>query len=124
MEYPTTFKFTRDHEWIDLHGDQGRVGITDFAQRQLGNIVYVELPAVGASLTAGKSFGTVESVKAVSELLAPVSGEVTAVNGDLRSAPELLNKDPHGTWMVTVRLTAPGETEGLLDAVQYAELAK
>jgi glycine cleavage system H protein len=124
MTYPATFRFTRDHEWIDASGERGRIGITDYAQRQLGDIVYVELPPVGAVLKAGQSFGTVESVKAVSELFAPVSGEVLEVNEALKQKPELINQDPHRHWMVTVRLTDRTEVDRLLDARQYAELAK
>jgi glycine cleavage system H protein len=124
MAYPTTFKFTKDHEWIELAGDRGKVGITDFAQQQLGDVVYVELPEIGAKLKAGQSFGTIESVKAVSELYAPVSGEVVEVNEALKTRPEAVNSDPHGSWMIALKLTSPGETGALLDAAQYADLIK
>ena len=119
---PDSLKYTRDHEWIQIDGDVGRVGITDFAQKQLGDVVYVELPDVGATLTAGQSFGTIESVKAVSDLFAPVSGEVVEVNTVLKDRPEQVNADPHGAWMVAIRLSDAGETTGLLDAAAYAAL--
>ena len=122
MVYPANLKYTKDHEWIALAGDRGRVGITEYAQQQLGDVVYLELPEVGAQLKAGQSFGTVESVKAVSELYAPVSGEVVEVNDALKAAPETLNKDPHGTWMIVVKLADAGEAGTLLDATQYANL--
>jgi glycine cleavage system H protein len=124
MAYPNGFKYSKDHEWIDIAGDRGKVGITDYAQQQLGDVVYVELPEVGATLKAGQSFGTIESVKAVSELYAPVSGEVVEVNRGLKDKPEVVNSDPHKTWMVTIKLSDPGETGALLDASQYADLVK
>jgi glycine cleavage system H protein len=124
MAYPAQFKYTRDHEWLDLSGDRGKVGITDYAQRQLGDVVYVELPAIGAKLKAGQSFGTIESVKAVSEIYAPVSGEVVEVNSAITGKPEVVNQDPHATWLVVLKLTDPDETGGLLDAAQYADLVK
>lgn len=124
MAYPTAFKYTNDHEWIDVHGDRGSVGITDYAQKQLGDVVFVDLPAVGQMLKAGQSFGSIESVKAVSELFAPVSGEVVEVNESLKGKPELVNTDPHGQWMITVKLSAPGELQTLLDADQYSSLVK
>jgi glycine cleavage system H protein len=122
--YPETLKYTKDHEWLQLAGDVGRVGITDFAQKQLGDVVYVELPEVGTVLSAGQAFGTIESVKAVSELFAPVSGEVVEVNTGLRDTPEQVNQDPHAAWMVAIRLTTPDETSSLLDASQYQDLIK
>jgi glycine cleavage system H protein len=122
--YPAGFKYTKDHEWIELSGDRGKVGITDYAQLQLGDVVYVELPEIGAKLKRGQSFGTIESVKAVSELYSPVSGEVVEVNTALKDKPETVNADPHATWMVTIKLADPGETSGLLDATQYQELVK
>jgi glycine cleavage system H protein len=122
MAYPASFKYTKDHEWIDLVGDRGKVGITDYAQQQLGDVVYLDLPEVGARLKAGQSFGTIESVKAVSELYSPVSGEVVEVNQALKEKPEKVNADPHTSWMIVVRLTRPGETGALLDAAQYTEL--
>ena len=122
--YPAGFKYTKDHEWIDLAGDRGKVGITDYAQAQLGDVVYVELPEVGARLKQGQSFGSIESVKAVSELYSPVSGEVVEVNAPLKDKPETVNSNPHGTWMVVIKLANPGETSGLLDAAQYQDLIK
>jgi glycine cleavage system H protein len=122
MAYPAGFKYTKDHEWIELDGDRGKVGITDYAQQQLGDVVYVDLPEVGAKLKQGQSFGTIESVKAVSELYSPVSGEVAEVNTALKDKPEMTNKDPHATWMVVLKLTNPGEVGALLDATQYQAL--
>ena len=124
MAYPAGFKYTKDHEWIELTGDSGRIGITDYAQQQLGDVVYVELPEIGAKLKQGQSFGTIESVKAVSELYSPVTGEVVQVNGALKDKPETVNKDPHGSWMVVLKLTNPGEAGALLDATQYQDLVK
>jgi len=122
MAYPTDRKYTKDHEWIDLSGDRGRVGVTDYAQQQLGDVVYVELPEVGATVNKGDAFGTVESVKAVSELYAPVSGQVVEVNASLKDKPEQLNSDPHGSWLIVIKLSAPTESTGLLDATQYTAL--
>ena len=116
MAYPAGFKYTKDHEWIELTGDRGKVGITDYAQQQLGDVVYVELPEVGAKLKQGQSFGTIESVKAVSELYAPVSGEVVEVNTALKDKPETVNTDPHASWMIVIKLADPGEAAALLDA--------
>src|SRR5438094_3439684 len=124
MAYPADFKYTKDHEWIELTGDQGKVGITDYAQQQLGDVVYVDLPEVGARLKQGQSFGTIESVKAVSELYSPVSGEVTAVNAALKAKPETVNANPHGSWMIVVKLANPGEAGALPDASQYQDLVK
>ena len=124
MAYPAALKYTKDHEWIDLAGDRGKVGITDYAQRQLGDVVYLDLPGVGRSLKAGESFGTIESVKAVSELYAPVSGQVVEVNTALKDKPEAVNSDPHGSWMIVLRLVDPKEVGTLLDAAQYADLVK
>ena len=124
MAYPAAFKYTKDHEWIELDGDRGKVGITDYAQQQLGDVVYMDLPDVGDRLKAGESFGTIESVKAVSELYAPVSGEVIEVNATLKNKPESVNSDPHGSWMIVLRLADPGETRTLLDATQYSDLVK
>ncbi len=120
--YPSDLKYTTDHEWVRLDGDVAEVGITDFAQQQLGDVVFVEAPEVGATLTAGQPFGTIESVKAVSELFAPVSGEVVEVNTALAAKPETVNVAPHTTWMVKVRVSAPGELTGLLDAERYTAL--
>ena len=122
MAYPDGFKYTKDHEWIDLTGDNGRVGITDYAQQQLGDVVYVELPEVGAKVKQGQSFGTIESVKAVSELYSPVAGEVVEVNTALKNQPESVNKDPHASWMVVIKLANAGEAGALLDAAQYQAL--
>jgi glycine cleavage system H protein len=122
--YPTDLKYTRDHEWVRMDGSEGRVGITDYAQQQLGDVVFVELPEVGATVTAGQPFGTIESVKAVSELFAPISGEVIEVNAAVRDHPEQVNSDPHGTWLVRIRAGNPGEVGALLDSAQYGELAK
>ncbi|MGE3177924.1 MAG: glycine cleavage system protein GcvH [Vicinamibacterales bacterium] len=124
MAYPSGYKYTKDHEWIEIAGDRGKVGITDFAQAQLGDVVYMELPEVGTTLKAGQSFGTIESVKAVSELYAPVSGEVVEVNAALKQKPEGVNADPHGSWMIVVKLSNAGETTGLLDAAAYEALTK
>src|SRR5204863_5355697 len=101
--YPTDLKYTKDHEWLRIKDGEATVGITDFAQRQLGDVVFVELPEVGRQLKQGEVFGTIESVKAVSELFSPLSGEVSAVNGDLASHPETVNSKPHETWMIRVR---------------------
>ena len=119
MAYPTDRKYTKEHEWVQVNGNSGTIGITDYAQQSLGDIVFVETPKVGAELTAGKTFGTVESVKAVSDLFAPVSGSVTEVNADLATSPEQVNKDAHGAWMVKVTLKNPGELDGLLSAADY-----
>ena len=124
MTYPTNLKYTKEHEWIALAGDRGKVGITDYAQQQLGDVVYMELPEVGAKLKAGQSFGTIESVKAVSELYSPVAGEVVEVNTVLKNKPEAVNKDPHGSWMVVIKLTNPGDASSLLDAAAYEKLVK
>jgi glycine cleavage system H protein len=124
MAYPASFKYTKDHEWIDLTGDRGRVGITQFAQQQLGDVVYLELPEVGTTVKAGQSFGTIESVKAVSELYAPVAGEVVEVNTALKDKPEVINADPHGHWMIVLKVSDQSAVSGLLDASQYADLVK
>ena len=124
MAYPAGLKYTKDHEWIEVSGDLGKVGITDFAQQQLGDVVYLELPDVGATLKAGQSFGTIESVKAVSELYAPVSGTVVEVNLALKEKPERVNSDPHASWMVVLKLANAGEADTLLDVAQYEDLVK
>ncbi len=121
MPYPEDRKYTKDHEWIRVAGDTGEIGITDYAQQQLGDVVYVELPDVGRKVAAGESFGSIESVKAVSELFAPMSGEVLEVNDSLRNRPEVVNSDPHGTWMIKVRLASPTDSGALLDASQYQQ---
>ena len=117
--YPANLKYTKDHEWVSVDGSTGTIGITNFAQLQLGDVVYVDLPEVGTDLTAGQTFGTIESVKAVSELYAPVSGEVIEVNTSLKDAPESVNTKPHDTWMIKVRLANAAETDSLMDAAAY-----
>jgi len=118
--YPGDYYYTKDHEWVQVKGQEAIVGITDFAQKQLGDVVYVQLPEVGAKLAAHQSIGTVESVKAVSDVFSPVSGEVSAVNAELANAPELLNQDPHGKgWIMKLKLTAPKEAETLMKAGDY-----
>jgi glycine cleavage system H protein len=124
MAYPTGYRYTKDHEWVELSGDRGKIGITDYAQQQLGDVVYIELPEVGATLKQGQSFGTIESVKAVSELYAPATGEVVEVNGALKDKPEVVNSDPNTSWMIVVKLANPAEVDALLDATQYQELIK
>jgi glycine cleavage system H protein len=119
MAYPTDRKYTKEHEWIQMNGTSAAVGITDHAQEELGDIVFVDLPKVGAELAAGKTFGSVESVKAVSDLYAPASGTVTEINGDLATAPEKVNKDPHGSWMMKITLKNPSELDALLSAADY-----
>jgi glycine cleavage system H protein len=120
--YPADLKYTKDHEWVKITGSQARVGITDYAQKQLGDVVYLELPEVGRRLNKGEVFGTIESVKAVSELYSPVSGEVTEVNRALGERPEAVNATPHDAWMIV--MTISGEGDDLLDAAQYTELTK
>ena len=119
MSYPTDFKYTKEHEWIKTDGGAATIGITNYAQESLGDIVFVDLPKPGAELTAGKTFGSVESVKAVSDLYAPASGTVTEVNGDLATSPENINKDAHGSWMLKMSLKDPGELTALLSAADY-----
>ncbi|HEY6306871.1 MAG TPA: glycine cleavage system protein GcvH [Candidatus Angelobacter sp.] len=119
MAYPKDYKYTKEHEWIQVNGNAGTVGITDHAQESLGDIVFVELPKVGTQLQAGKSFGTVESVKAVSELYSPASGKVTAVNEALNQSPEEINKDAHSAWMIKIELANPAEANTLLSADDY-----
>jgi glycine cleavage system H protein len=122
--YPADLKYTKEHEWVRVDGNTGTVGITDFAQQQLGDVVYVDLPEVGKKLTAGEAFGTIESVKAVSELFAPLTGEVTEVNADLKDHPESVNAKPHETWMIKMRIDEAGEAAALLDASAYESLTK
>jgi len=118
--YPSDFRYTKEHEWIKVTGDTGTVGITDYAQHELGDVVFVELPKVGAKFNASQSFGTVESVKAVSEIYSPASGDVVETNTALADAPETINKDPHGAaWMIKIRLTNPKELSNLMDAAAY-----
>jgi glycine cleavage system H protein len=118
--YPENFKYTKEHEWVLVEGDTGTIGITDHAQEELGDIVYVDLPKPGTKLEQGKSLGSVESVKAVSDVYAPVSGEVVEVNPALADAPEKLNEDPHGSaWLVKLKLSTPAELSGLMSAADY-----
>lgn len=119
MPYPTDYKYTKEHEWLKPDGKTATIGITTYAQESLGDIVFVELPKVGAELTAGKTFGSVESVKAVSDLYAPASGTVTEINGALATSPENINKDAHGSWMIKIALKNPGELNSLLSAADY-----
>jgi len=121
--YPEGYRYTKDHEWIAVEGDRGKVGITDYAQKQLGDVVFVELPEVGRKLKAGERFGTIESVKAVSELYSPVAGEVVEVNAPLADKPETVNQDPHGAaWMIVLKLASPEAVASLMDAAAYAAL--
>ncbi|HXN45642.1 MAG TPA: glycine cleavage system protein GcvH [Bryobacteraceae bacterium] len=118
--YPEQLRYTKEHEWVGLEGDVATIGITDHAQEELGDIVYVELPKPGAKLEKGKTLGSVESVKAVSDIYAPVSGEVVEVNETLAEAPEKINTDPHGAaWLVKIRLSAPGDVSDLMSAADY-----
>ena len=120
MAYPKELRYTDQHEWVRVERDVATVGITDYAQHELGDVVFVELPKKGTKITSGKSFGTVESVKAVSEIYAPVSGEVVEINEDLHNAPEKINSDPHGSaWLIKVRLANPAEVNSLMDAAAY-----
>jgi glycine cleavage system H protein len=124
MSYPAGYKYTKDHEWIEIAGDKGTVGITDYAQQQLGDVVYIDLPEVGMTLKVGQSFGTIESVKAVSELYSPAAGEVVEVNHGLKNKPEQVNANPHASWMIKLKLADVSATGSLLDASQYADLVK
>jgi glycine cleavage system H protein len=120
MAYPAQYRYTKDHEWIDVKGDIATIGITDYAQHELGDVVFVELPAVGATITTGKTFGSIESVKAVSEIFAPAGGEVTETNTALTTKPETVNTDPHGAaWLIKVKLASPAEVNALMDAAAY-----
>jgi glycine cleavage system H protein len=119
MPYPADLKYTKEHEWIKVEGNNATVGITDYAQDSLGDIVFVDLPKPGSEITAGKTFGTVESVKAVSDLFAPATGTVTEINGELATAPEKINKDANHTWMIKLALKNPGVLDGLLSAADY-----
>jgi glycine cleavage system H protein len=118
--YPESFRYTKEHEWVKVEGDTGTIGITDHAQKELGDIVYVDLPKTGTTLESGKSLGSVESVKAVSDIYAPVSGEVIEINSLLTASPEKLNEDPHGeAWLVKLKLSAPDEISSLMTAADY-----
>jgi glycine cleavage system H protein len=119
MPFPTDYKYTKEHEWIKADGKHATIGITSYAQDSLGDIVFVDLPKPGAEITAGKTFGSVESVKAVSDLYAPVSGTVNEVNGDLATAPEQINKDAHNAWMIKITLKDPADLSALLSAADY-----
>jgi glycine cleavage system H protein len=119
MAYPANYRYTREHEWISVEGNIGTIGITDYAQNSLGDIVYVDAPKIGDTVTANATFGSVESVKAVSDLYSPVTGKVTAVNEELKTAPDKINENAHGTWIIKVELSNPGEVNGLLDAAAY-----
>jgi glycine cleavage system H protein len=120
---PPDLKFTKEHEWAKIDGDRARIGITDFAQEQLGDVVFVELPKVGAKVSGMKTFGVVESVKAVSDLFAPLTGEVVEVNTELPKKPETVNSDPYGAgWMVVIKMSSPAEADSLLTAAQYEQL--
>ena len=124
MAYPAAYRYTREHEWINVDGNQATIGITDYAQNSLGDIVFVELPKVGEEITAGKTFGSVESVKAVSDLYAPASGKVVAINEELANAPEKINSDAHDTWMVRIQLTNASDVNKLLSADDYEKFVK
>ncbi|MGH9691428.1 MAG: glycine cleavage system protein GcvH [Candidatus Acidiferrales bacterium] len=118
--YPEGYRYTKDHEWIKVEGSAATIGITDYAQQELGDVVFVELPKVGAEIKTGQSFGTVESVKAVSEIYAPLSGQITEINSALSDTPEKINQDPHGSaWLVKVRIADPKEANSLMDAAAY-----
>src|SRR3954452_8797447 len=119
MAFPSDYKYTKEHEWLKTDGKTATVGITSYAQDSLGDIVFVDLPKVGTELAAGKAFGSVESVKAVSDLYAPASGTVTEVNGELATAPEKINKDAHSAWMIKIALKNPGDLNSLLSAADY-----
>ena len=124
MAYPADLKYTKEHEWIKPDGGEASIGITQYAQESLGDIVFVDLPKPGTELTAGKTFGSIESVKAVSDLYAPASGTVTEVNGDLATSPEKVNKDAHGAWLLKVKLKDPAELGSLLSAADYEKFVK
>jgi glycine cleavage system H protein len=119
MSYPANYRYTREHEWIELTGSIGAIGITDYAQNSLGDIVYVDVPKVGDAVTANETFGSVESVKAVSDLYSPVTGTVTAVNEELKNAPDKINEKPHETWIIKVEVADPAAVAKLLDAAAY-----
>jgi glycine cleavage system H protein len=121
--YPDNLRYTREHEWVSVSNDEATVGVTFFAQKELGDVVFVELPDVGRTIAAGEEFGTIESVKAVSEVYAPIAGEVIEINRDLESHPEMINEDPYGKgWMLKIRLKDPAEIASLMDAAAYTDL--
>ncbi len=120
MAYPKNYRYTKEHEWVNVEGGMATIGITDYAQHELGDVVFVELPKPGTKIESGKSFGTVESVKAVSEIYAPATGEVIEANAELHNTPEKINTDPHGgAWLIKVRLANAAELSGLMDAAAY-----
>ena len=120
MGYPTQYRYTKEHEWIEAKGDAGTIGITDYAQHELGDVVFVELPGAGSKLVAGKTFGSIESVKAVSEIYAPANGEVMEANTALQNKPEIINSEPHGAgWLVKIKLSNASEVSSLMDAAAY-----
>jgi glycine cleavage system H protein len=120
VAYPTNYRYTKEHEWISVKGDTATIGITDYAQHELGDVVFAEVPKVGTKIEAGKTFGNVESVKAVSDIYAPVSGEVTEANGLLKDTPEKINSDPHGEgWLIKIKLANPADVNSLMDAAAY-----
>jgi glycine cleavage system H protein len=121
MNFPKNLKYSDDHEWVRVEGDEAVIGITDFAQSELGDVVYLELPSVGDEVSKGDAFGTIEAVKTVSDMLAPVSGEIIAVNEDLNDSPEDVNKEPYESWLVKIKMSDPSETEDLMDAEAYEE---
>src|ERR1700733_13064400 len=123
-DYPAAYKYTKEHEWIELNGKEGKVGITDYAQNSLGDIVFVDLPKVGSSVEKGKIFGSVESVKAVSDLYSPVTGTVLEVNEELATAPEKINTDAHGAWLLKVKIADPSQVDELLSAEDYEKYVK
>lgn len=122
--YPADCKYTKEHEWIRITGTTGKIGITDYAAKQLGDVVFLELPQAGRTVKQGETFGTVESVKAVSELYSPVAGEVVAVNTALAEHPEAVNADPHGSWMIEIRIDQAADVDGLMDVADYEALVK
>lgn len=120
MAYPQQYRYTKEHEWIDVQGDTAKIGITDYAQQELGDVVFVELPNAGAKVEKGKSLGSVESVKAVSDIYTPASGQVVEANSELQNKPETINTDPHGAgWLVKIKLGNPAEVNALMDAAAY-----
>ncbi|HDL86414.1 MAG TPA: glycine cleavage system protein GcvH [Candidatus Acetothermia bacterium] len=123
MGYPANYRYTKEHEWIELDGNRAKVGITDHAQSELGDVVFVELPAVGTAFNRGDTLGTVESVKAVSDVFAPIAGKIVEVNSELESSPETINSDPHGAgWLVVIEISDPSESNSLLDVAAYEKL--